>query len=151
MREARTLGSWVLALFLCVMLAWVAADTLAPQPPARNHLFELFSQTSGIKYFEPLGRLVAGGLEALAAVLILIPATRRAGALLGFVVLLCLSALIVQLVMQGIPVPDDAVAPDGMGTTVDTDASGLFYLVLGLLVAALGLIVIHPGRSAGVG
>ena len=41
MREARTLGSWVIALFLVVMLFWMAAELLAPQPPARNHLFEV--------------------------------------------------------------------------------------------------------------
>ena len=29
MREARTLGSWVIALFLAAMLVWVAVDTLA--------------------------------------------------------------------------------------------------------------------------
>ena len=42
MREARTLGSWVIALFLAVMLFWMAAEALAPQPPMRNHLFEVF-------------------------------------------------------------------------------------------------------------
>jgi len=148
MREARTLGSWVLGLFLAVMLLWVAADTLAPQPPGQNHLFEVFRATSGIAYFEPLGRFATGALEVLAAVLILVPVTRRFGAIIGFLVMLFLAALIVQLVMQGIPVPVDTVGEGGVVSTADTDPSGLFYLVLGLLVAAIALIVVHPGRDA---
>jgi len=148
MREARTLGSWVLGLFLAVMLLWVAADTLAPQPPAKNHLFEVFRATSGIAYFEPLGRFAVGALEVLAALLILVPVTRRFGAIIGFLVMLFLAALVVQLVMQGIPVPVDKIGEGGVISTADTDPSGLFYLVLGLLVAAIALIVIHPGRSA---
>jgi hypothetical protein len=148
MREARTLGSWVLGLFLAIMLLWVALETLAPQPPARNHLFEVFRSTSGIAYFEPLGRFVVGVLEVVAALLILVPYTRRAGAILGFVLILFLGALVVQLVMQGITVPVDTVAEGGAVSTAETDPSGLFYLVLGLLAALIAVIVIHPGRAA---
>lgn len=151
MREARTLGSWVLGLFLAVMLLWVAADTLAPQPPAKNHLFEVFRASSGIAYFEPLGRLVVGALEVLAALLILVPVTRRVGAIVGFLVMLFLAALVVQMVMQGIPVPVDTIGEGGTVSTTDTDASGLFYLVLGLLVAAIAVIVIHPGKKPQAG
>ncbi len=151
MREARTLGSWVLGLFLAVMLLWVAVDTLAPQPPAKNHLFEVFRASSGIAYFEPLGRLVVGALEVLAALLILVPVTRRVGAIVGFIVMLFLAALVVQMVMQGIPVPVDTIGQGGTVSTTDTDASGLFYLVLGLLVAAIAVIVIHPGKKPQAG
>lgn len=147
MREARTLGSWVLGLFLAVMLLWVAADTLAPQPPAQNHLFAVFRETSGVVYFEPLGRFGVGVLEVIAALLILVPFTRRIGAILGFLVMLFLAALVVQLVMQGITYPVDTVGEGGAISTVNTDPSGLFYLILGLLVAAIAVIVIHPGRS----
>ena len=38
MHEARTLGSWVIALFLVVMLFWMSAELLAPQPPARTRM-----------------------------------------------------------------------------------------------------------------
>ena len=148
MREARTLGSWVLGLFLAIMLFWVALETLAPQPPAQNHLFEVFRSTSGIAYFEPLGRFAVGLLEVIAALLILLPFTRRAGAILGFVVMLFLGALVVQLVMQGITVPVDTIGEGGSVSTTETDASGLFYLVLGLLAALIAVIVIHPGRAA---
>ncbi len=147
MREARTLGSWVLGLFLAVMLFWVALETLAPQPPARNHLFEVFRATSGIAYFEPLGRFAVGALEVLAGLLILAPFTRRAGAILGFIVMLFLAALVVQLVIQGISVPVDTIGEGGGVSTVETDPSGLLYLLLGLLAALIAVIVIHPGRA----
>ncbi len=148
MREARTLGSWVLGLFLAVMLLWVAADTLAPQPPAQNHLFAVFRDASGVAYFEPLGRFGVGVLEVLAALLILVPFTRRIGAILSFVIMLFLAALVVQLVIQGITVPVDTIGEGGVVSTAETDPSGLFYLILGLLVASIAVIVIHPGRNA---
>ncbi len=147
MREARTLGSWVLALFLAAMLVWVAIDTLAPATGTRNHLFPLFAETSGIKYFEPTGRLVAGALEILAALLILIPFTRRVGAFLGLLIMALLAALIVQLMMLGVQVPVDTVGEGGKVTTSQADASMLFYLALGLVIAAILLVVIHPGRD----
>lgn len=146
MREARTLGSWVIALFLVVMLAWVAMDTLAPQPPAKNHLFEVFAASSGIALFEPTGRFGVGVLLVLSALLILLPFTRRIGAVLAVLLTAGLAFLIVQLMMQQIPVPVDAVA-DGKLVTTDADVSGLFYLIVGLLVASVALVVVHPGSG----
>jgi hypothetical protein len=147
MREARTLGSWVLALFLAAMLVWVAADTLVPAVGTRNHLFPLFAETSGIKYFEPTGRFVAGVLEILAALLIFIPFTRRIGAFLGLLIMALLAALFIQLMMIGQQIPVDTVGEGGKVTTAMTDASTLFYLSLGLVIAAIVLVVIHPGRE----
>jgi hypothetical protein len=88
-----------------------------------------------------------GVLEVIAALLILLPFTRRLGAILGFILMLFLGALVVQLVMQGITVPVDAIGEGGTVTTTETDPSGLFYLVLGLLAALIAVIVIHPGRA----
>lgn len=147
MREARTLASWVIALFVTVMLLWVAAEALAPQPPAKNHLFEVFRDSSGISYFEPAGRFAFGVLEALFALLILIPVTRRVGAILATLLLLGLAALVGQLMMLGIQVPVDVIGEAGVVTTA-TDPSGLFYLVVGLLAASVALIFVHPGRAA---
>jgi hypothetical protein len=147
MREARTLASWIIALFVVAMLAWVAADTLAPQPPAKNHLFEVFRASSDIALFEPTGRFAFGALEVLAALLILIPFTRRIGAILATLVLVVMGALVVQLVMQGIKVPVDAIGANGQVTTTDTDASTLLYLTLGMLAASAALIFVHPGSG----
>ncbi len=145
MREARTLGSWVIALFLAVMLFWMAAEILAPQPPMRNHLFEVFRDSSDIAYFEPTGRFAFGALGALAALLILVPATRRAGAILSTLVLGALAALVGQLIMLGLTVPVDTIAAGGTVTTTQTDPSALFYLVAALLAASLALVFVHPG------
>lgn len=145
MREARTLGSWVLALFLAAMLIWVAVDTLAPAAGTKNHLFPLFAETSGIAYFEPTGRFAIGVLEIIAALLILVPPTRRIGAFLGLLLMAVLAALVVQLMMLGVQIPVDTVGEGGKVATGETDASMLFYLTLGLVIAAIVLIVIHPG------
>lgn len=147
MREARTLASWVLALFVALLLLWVAAETLAPQPPAKNHLFEVFRDSSGIAYFEPVGRFAFGVIAIITALLLLLPVTRRAGAILSTLVMLGLGALVLQLMMQGIKVPVDAIGANGVITT-DTDASGLFYLMVGMLAASVALIFVHPGKGA---
>jgi len=144
MREARTLGSWVIALFLAVMLFWTAAEVLAPQPPTKNHLFELFRDSSGIAFFEPTGRFVFGALGVVAALLILVPVTRRAGAILATLLLAGMAALVGQLMMLGITLPVDMLQGASV-TTVETDPSALFYLVVALLASAIALIFIHPG------
>ena len=149
MREARTLGSWVVALFLAAMLVWVAVDTLAPAAGTRNHLFPLFAETSGIAYFEPTGRFAFGALEILFALLVILPVTRRAGAILSLLLMTALAALVIQLMMLQIQVPVDAVGEGGAVTTTLTDPGALFYLVRGLLVASLVLIFVHPGKDDG--
>lgn len=146
MREARTLASWVIALFVTVMLLWVAAEALAPQPPAKNHLFEVFRDSSGIVYFEPLGRFAFGVLEVLVALLVFLPMTRRVGAILATLLLLGLGALVGQLMMVGVKVPVDAIGEAGVVTTA-TDPAGLFYLIVGLLAASVALIFVHPGKA----
>ncbi|RYG30019.1 MAG: hypothetical protein EON93_15600 [Burkholderiales bacterium] len=147
MREARTLGGWVIALFLAAMLIWMAVDTLAPPAGTKNHLFQLFADTSGIAYFEPTGRLVAGGLEVLVALLVFIPFTRRFGAILGVLLMTGLTALVVQLMMLNIEIPVDVVGEGGAVTTTSADPGAVFYLLLGLLVASLTLIFVHPGKD----
>jgi hypothetical protein len=146
MRETRTLASWVIALFVVVVLLWVAAEALAPQPPAKNHLFEVFRDSSGIAYFEPAGRFAFGVLEVITALLVLVPMTRRAGAILSTLLMLGLGAMVLQLMMLGITVPVDAIGADGVVTS-QTDPSGLFYLIVGLLAASIALIFVHPGKG----
>jgi hypothetical protein len=151
MREARTLLSWGIALFLAAMLIWIAIDTLAPPAGTKNHLFPLFAETSGIAYFEPSGRLAFGALEVLIAVLVFVPATRRVGAILGVLLLAVLAALVGQLMMLQVQIQVDTAGEGGAITTAMSDPGALFYLVVGLLVAALALIFIHPGREEASG
>lgn len=147
MREARTLASWVIALIVTVLLVWMAADVLAPQPPARNHLFEVFRDSSDIAYFEPTGRFAFGVIGLLVAVLVIIPVTRRVGAILGVLLMVGLGALLGQLMMQGITVPVDTVDAAGKITTTNTDPSAVFYLVIGVLAASAALVFVHPGSG----
>jgi hypothetical protein len=151
MREIRTMASWAIALFLAVMLVLAAADMLAPRPPAENHLFEVFRDASGIAYFEPTGRFAAGVLAVLVAVLMLLPATRRIGAVLGFLLTVGIVALVAQLVVQQVPIPVDTIVKGADGAdvvqTTSTDGSQLLYLAIGLAVASLFLVFVHPGSD----
>jgi len=49
-----------------------------------------------------------------------------------------------QLMMLGITLPVDMLQGASV-TTVETDPSALFYLVVALLASAIALIFIHPG------
>ena len=147
MREARTLASWVIALIVTVLLVWMAADTLAPQPPMKNHLFQVFRDSSDIAFFEPTGRFAFGVIGLVVAVLVLVPPTRRVGAILGVLLMVGMAALVGQLIMQGITVPVDTVDAAGKVTTANSDPSTILYLVLGVLAASAALIFVHPGAD----
>ncbi len=70
MRDARMLASWVLALFLAVMLLWIADQSLFPTSPAKNVVFPLLREKSDIYLWEPTGRYVMGVAHVLAALLL---------------------------------------------------------------------------------
>ena len=143
MREARTLASWVLALFLTAMFLWIADQSLFP-PEGRNVVFPLLAERSEYYLFEPTGRYVVSLLEVVAALLIFIPPTRRAGAMLA--ILISAGAVGLHLspwLGMEVPVSTSELA-GGPGAT---DGGQLFYLSLGLLVASLLLFFIHPGRD----
>ena len=50
---------------------------------AENIVFETIAERSGMAFFEPYVRMFTGVSEILAAILLLIPRTRLAGALMG--------------------------------------------------------------------
>ena len=134
--------SWFLALFLCCMFVWFADQTLFPVAPGKNVFFPLLAEASGLAYFEPTGRAIAGILQGLCALFILIPWTRRFGAGLG--ALITAGAISAHLLFlgQALPVSADSVERDG---------GQVFYLSLGLLAACLCLLFVHPasGRRPG--
>lgn len=138
MREGRWLLSWVLALFVAVMFVWIADLTLFPPNTARNVVFPLLADYSGIAYFEPTGRLATGAAEALAALLLILPWTRRLGAILA--VLVAVGAVAAHVLWLGIALPVE------IGST-QTDGGQLFYLALALLAASVLLVFIHPGKA----
>jgi hypothetical protein len=142
MHGLRLAASWILALFLCVMFLWIADLTLFPAEPARNVVFPNIARASGVDLWEPTGRLATGLLQALAALLMLAPPTRRAGAFLGL--LIAGGATAAHLIWLG------SAAPVEIGSA-ETDGGQLLYLATGLLVASLLLFVVHPGRRARTG
>jgi hypothetical protein len=144
MRDARVIASWALALFLAAMLLWIADQTLFPDE-GRNVVFPALAENSGYYLFEPTGRYVVSLLEVFAAILMIVPWTRRIGA--GLAILVTAAAVGAHLTpWLGIQIPTSAT-PVAEGAAPSTDGGQLFYLSLGLLVASLVLFFVHPGRS----
>lgn len=147
MRTFRHLISWVLAL---VLIAFCLHLTLHPlpdpppgmvkffDPPGAHSVFAALAERTGLTLFEPAGRFVAGTLELLAALLILLPFTRRLGA--GLLVVMFGIGLGLHLSPW---LGREVMMPDGM-----TDG-GLQFLNT-VIVFALGilLLVVHPGKSS---
>jgi len=147
MRDARVIASWALALFLAAMLLWIADQTLFPNE-GRNVVFPTLAEKSGYYLFEPTGRYVVSLLEVIAAFLMILPWTRRIGA--GLAILVTAAAVGAHLTpWLGIQVPT-SMTPIAEGAAPGpTDGGQLFYLALGMLVGALVLFFVHPGRSGG--
>ena len=141
MRGVRLIASWVLALFLAAMFLWLA-DFMLLQPPAAGAgpVFSALATNSDIPQFEPTGRFAVGVLQVLAAILILLPWTRRIGAILGVLISAGAIAMTAQMVMLGIQIQ----LP---GRTAD--ATGLLYLAIALAVVSLLLAIVHPGKGGG--
>lgn len=138
MRGMRQVGSWVLALFLGVMLLWIADLTLFPREPGQNAVFPALAEYSGIPLWEPTGRLVVGLLQVFAALLLIIPAVRRSGAILAG--LIALGAVAAHVLWLGPSVPLET-------GSLETDGGQLLYLALALLAASVLLIFLHPGKA----
>lgn len=138
MREVRGMASWVLALFLAAMLLWIADLSLFPSAASKNVVFPLLAEKSEYYLFEPTGRYVVGLLHVVVALLLIVPWTRRVGAILAF--LIAVGAIAAQLAWIGMALPTEVGAKT-------TDGGQLFYLTVGLAVAALVLAMIHPGKD----
>jgi hypothetical protein len=143
MAAFRLIASWVLAL---VLIAFFLHVTLHPWPdptpgyvkfydaPGDHVVFSAIAAGSGITLFEPAGRFVAGVLELLAALLILIPISRRAGA--GLAALLLGAGVAIHLspwLGRELPLPEGG-----------TDGGTHFLVYVVFLVFSLLLMVVHP-------
>jgi len=138
MREARGILSWVLALFLAAMFLWIADLSLFPATAGKNVIFPMLAEKSEYYLFEPTGRYVVGLLHVVTALLLIVPWSRRIGAILAF--LIAVGAIAAQLTWIGMSLPTEVGAKT-------TDGGQLFYLTVGLAVAALVLAMIHPGKD----
>lgn len=151
MRAMRHLGSWGLALFLVFMFVQATIHPL-PNPPegsvklfdaaGQNIVFATIAAKTQIPLFEPTGRVVVALAELLAAVLLLLPFTRRSGAVLSFLILS--GAVIMHLMpsVLGREIPLSLEAGAG------TDGGQLFALAIAMLAASMLLIVVHPGKKS---
>lgn len=146
----RTVLSWALALFLVAVFVQATIHPLADPPPGmvkfldapgENIVFATIADRSGYAIFEPTGRVLVGLAELLAAALLLLPFTRRFGAVLAFLILAGAVAFHLSPWL-GIEVPVS------LDADARTDGGGLFSLAIACLVAALLIIVIHPSRKA---
>lgn len=142
--------SWALALFLIFLFVQATIHPLpGPQPggvkfldPAgENIVFQTLAERSRYPIFEPTGRFLTGVLELIAAILLFLPITRRAGALLSSLILFAAVGLHLSPWL-GREVPLSLA----QGETA-TDGSALFSLAVAMLVASLLIMVIHPGRE----
>ncbi|MEM6626537.1 MAG: hypothetical protein AAF719_07520 [Pseudomonadota bacterium] len=136
MRGLRQMLSWVLAIFLVVMFLMLADTKLLVDASGENVIFATIAERSGIPLFEPTGRYAVGVAEAVTALLIALPFTRRFGAFLAF----CITAAAVGFhVSPWLGVE----APTAIGGA-DTDGGELFNLALALLAASVLLVFVHP-------
>ncbi|MBI1339241.1 hypothetical protein GC169_03385 [bacterium] len=138
MRGVRITVSWVLALFLAGMFLLIANETLFPATASRNIVFPTIAQASGVAYWEPTGRYLTGLADILAAFLILLPWTRRIGALLALAI--SVGAVAMHLTWLGTDIPVEF-------GQAETDNGQLFTLALGLLASSVLLVIVHPGRA----
>lgn len=146
MHLIKRLLSWALTLFLCALLLNLPAAmdegdlkliaNKLQDGVGENILFSRIAMLSGFEFFEPHIRYATGILEILAALLLLLPVTRRLGATL--VLLLSLISIALHLSpWLGIDIPLDA-------TATQTDNGSLFYQHITCFLAGLLLLWIHP-------
>lgn len=151
MRIVRDFAGWGLALFLVFMLVQATIHPL-PNPPAgqvklfdaagENIVFATIAAKTGMSIVEPTGRFVVAIMELLAALLLLVPAWRRAGAVLSFLVLAGAVGAHLMPGVLGREVPLSLIP----GETA-TDGGQLFALAIAMLAASMLLVVVHPGRN----
>jgi uncharacterized membrane protein YphA (DoxX/SURF4 family) len=117
-----TIITWTIRIILALFLLKTALFKLEPDPNAVS----LFTGLG----FEPTGRIAVGILEFLAALLLLIPVTSKAGSILA--IFLMVGAIATHLFRIGISLNGDP---------------STFILAVVLLLLAVGLLVLPKGRT----
>ncbi|MFN3912299.1 hypothetical protein [Hyphomonas sp.] len=147
MSAFRLLASWLLAL---VLIAFYLHITLHPWPnpvtgyvkfydaPGEHLLFSALAERSGVTLFEPAGRFVSGIIELLAALLLLIPLSRRLGASIS---VLCLGAGVALHLSPWLG--REVALPEG-----GTDGGTHFLVYVIFLALSLLLLVVHPSERS---
>ncbi len=139
-----TILKWVLALALAGFMAFMGLNKFMGDNP----VFSYIAWRSDIAQFEPLVRMATGVGEFGAAALLILPATRRLGAMLAIVILI--GAIGFHLSpWLGINAP--VALAEGATPPYDTPADYvkspfLFYSAIGALVAALANFALSGRR-----
>lgn len=149
MRIFRHLASWVIALGLIALYVQSTLHPLGPPPPGsvllfdlpgENIVFQTIASKSGVTLFEPAGRFLVAIVELAACLLLLVPFTRRVGAIVSAVVSgAALAFHLSPWLGQEIPASLDPA-------NTQTDGGMLFMLAIVTFAASLLLLVAHPGR-----
>lgn len=130
-----TLFKWVLAIVLGLFL--IAFGIMKFTGP--NPIFAWIEFRSGLGFAEPFGAWMTGVMEILAGLLVIVPATRKVGALLGTGVIGGAVAMHLSPFL-GVATPagftEGAVRPWDASDFLPTE-TGLFYLALVMLILAL--------------
>jgi uncharacterized membrane protein YphA (DoxX/SURF4 family) len=147
--------SWVLAVGLAAALVFMVGlpKFVGPTP---NPIFALIEGRSGIGLFEPELRYLTGVGEFLAAILLVVPATRLLGALLAGAI--TLSAIGFHLSpWLGVQLPEMSrltqLLQDGRSVAeidamnLPTDGGALFYTALAFLAAAIAIVWLERRRA----
>ncbi|MEM7768292.1 MAG: hypothetical protein AAF253_12510 [Pseudomonadota bacterium] len=142
----RTLLSWLLAAFIIFVFVQAAIHPLPNPPlgqvklydlPGQNIVFQTMADRSGMAVFEPSVRVLTALAELVAAFFLLLPWTRRFGAMLAAMIMVgAVGFHLSPWLGREIPVSLEAGAP--------TDGGQLFMLAVAMLVASLLLIFVHP-------
>lgn len=147
MSAFRLLASWLLAFAL---IAFFLHITLHPWPnpvpgyvkfydaPGDDLIFSTLAERSGISLFEPAGRFVSGIIELVAALLLLIPISRRFGAAISVLILGAGVALHLSPWLGR-----EVVLPEG-----GTDGGTHFLVYVIFLALSLLLLVVHPAERS---
>ncbi|MFN7054247.1 hypothetical protein [Hyphomonas sp.] len=144
MRTIRHLISWVLALILIFLCLQMTLHPLPDPPlgvvklydiPGENAVFSTLAARTGLSLFEPAGRFIAAVMELLAALLLIVPASRRLGA--GILAVMSGAGIGLHLSPW---LGTELMLPGGV-----TDSGMQFLMTIVLFALSVLLLVLHPG------
>lgn len=120
-----------LSTVLSIYIAFVFVQSLFfkfSAAPESIHIFQTLEDWSGLSFFEPIMRLVLGGSELVASILLFIPGVQVLGALIAF-------GIINGAIFFHLFTP--------LGVEVHGDGGLLFAMAVGVWIAFVALIYIR--------
>ncbi|WP_300379225.1 hypothetical protein [Henriciella sp.] len=149
MRGLRQLASWGLALFLIFMFVQATLHPVGEaqpgmelllDPAGENILFHTMAEKTGLSWLEPEARYAVSVLILVACLLLLIPHSRRTGAIIA--VFLMSGAIAAHLSPEVL----GREIPAAIGSE-ENDTGRQFSLVTAMFALSMLLIFVHPGKK----